>query len=65
MKLIHGRGFKPDEKRRLVPFIYRQILNVVRCIFRAMRNLHINFKENQNEVRQSFQSIVRMPIVCL
>lgn len=50
MKLIHGQGFKPDEKRRLVPFIYRQILNVVRCIFRAMRSLHINFKHNQNEV---------------
>jgi hypothetical protein len=50
MKLIHGLGFKPDEKRRLVPFIYRQILSVVRCICRAMDILHINFHENQNEV---------------
>ena len=51
MKLIHGRGFKTDEKRRLVPFIYRQILNVVRCICRAMRTLRINFQEDQNEVK--------------
>jgi hypothetical protein len=50
MKLIHGRGFKVDEKRRLVPFIYRQILSVVRCICRAMRILCIQFQEDQNEV---------------
>jgi hypothetical protein len=50
MKLIHGRGFKVDEKRRLVPFIHRQILSVVRCICRAMRILSINFQEDQNEV---------------
>ncbi len=50
MKLIHGRGFKNDEKRRLVPFIYRQILSVARCICRAMNILRINFQEHQNEV---------------
>jgi hypothetical protein len=50
MKLIHGLGFKPDEKRRLVPFIYRQILTIIRCICRAMRILHIQFHENKNEV---------------
>jgi hypothetical protein len=50
MKLIHGRGFKIDEKRRLVPFIYRQVLSVVRCICRAMRILRIKFQEDQNEV---------------
>jgi hypothetical protein len=55
MKLIHGRGFRADEKRRLVPFIYRQILNVVRCICRAMRILHINFQENQNEVKYLYK----------
>jgi hypothetical protein len=50
MKLIHGRGFGTDEKRRLVPFIYRQILSVVRCICRAMRILCINFEKDRNEV---------------
>ena len=50
MKLIHGQGFRPDEKRRLVPFIYRQILSVVRCICRAMRMLCIDFEKDQSEV---------------
>lgn len=50
MKLIHGLGFQPDEKRRLVPFIYRQIITVIRIICRAMRILHIRFQEDQNEV---------------
>lgn len=49
MKLIHGQGFKVDEKRRLVPFIYRQIVAVIRCICRAMRLLQINFHDNENE----------------
>jgi hypothetical protein len=50
MKLIHGRGFRIEEKRRLVPFIYRQIVNVVRCICRAMRLLSISFEHEHNEV---------------
>ncbi len=50
MKLIHGRGFKADEKRRLVPFIYRQVVSVVRCICRAMGALCINFEIDGNEV---------------
>lgn len=50
MKLIHGRGFKPEEKRRIVPFIYQQIINVIRCICRAMENLRINYEKTQNEV---------------
>jgi len=50
MKLIHGQGFRVDEKRRLVPFIYRQIVSVIRCICRAMRLLQINFHDHQNEV---------------
>ncbi|CAF0734642.1 unnamed protein product [Rotaria sordida] len=49
MKLIHGQGFKEDEKRRLIPFIYRQILSVVRCICRAMKMLHIRFENERNE----------------
>ncbi|CAF4312198.1 unnamed protein product, partial [Adineta steineri] len=49
MKLIHGRGFRIDEKRRLVPFIYRQILSVVRCICRQMNILCIRFHDDQNE----------------
>jgi hypothetical protein len=58
MKLIHGRGFKTDEKRRLVPFIYRQILSVVRCICRAMRILRINFQEDQNEVEYQLGIVI-------
>jgi hypothetical protein len=50
MKLIHGRGFRAEEKSRLVPFIYRQIVSVVRCICRAMRILSINFEKKRNEV---------------
>jgi len=50
MKLIHGRGFRMDEKRRLVPFIYRQILSVVRCICRQMHVLCIRFADARNEV---------------
>ncbi|CAF4102265.1 unnamed protein product [Rotaria socialis] len=49
MKLIHGRGFKADEKHRLIPFIYRQILSVVRCICRAMNMLQIKFENERNE----------------
>ncbi|CAF0775269.1 unnamed protein product [Rotaria sp. Silwood1] len=49
MKLIHGQGFKADEKRRLIPFIYRQIVNVVRCICRAMHILQIKFENERNE----------------
>ena len=52
MKLIHGRGFKLDEKRRLIPFIYEQIIHVVRCICRAMQNLRIRFEKARNEVRR-------------
>jgi hypothetical protein len=51
MKIIHGQGFRPDEKRRLIPFIYQQIITVVRCICRAMANLRINFAKARNEVR--------------
>jgi hypothetical protein len=50
MKLIHGRGFKADEKHRIIPFIYQQIINVVRCICRAMENLRIKFENTRNEV---------------
>ncbi|CAF0786611.1 unnamed protein product [Didymodactylos carnosus] len=49
MKLIHGRGFKPDEKRRTIPFIYGQIVYVVKCIIRAMRKLKISFEKPKNE----------------
>ena len=49
MKLIHGRGFRVEEKRRLVQFIYRQILSVVRIICRAMGSLCISFENKQNE----------------
>lgn len=49
MKLIHGRGFKVDEKCRLIPFIYRQIVGIVRCICRAMHALQIQFEKQQNE----------------
>jgi hypothetical protein len=50
MKLIHGEGFKMDEKRRFVPFIYQQIITVVRRICRAMENLRISFQNTGNEV---------------
>jgi hypothetical protein len=50
MKLIHGRGFKMEEKHRIIPFIYRQIITIVRCICRAMNNLRINFEKARNEV---------------
>ena len=51
MKLIHGQGFRADEKRRLVPFIYQQIVSVARCICRAMENLRIDFEKTRTEVR--------------
>lgn len=51
MKLIHGKGFHVDEKRRLVPFIYRQIVTLVRSICRAMRTLGIRFQLEHNEVK--------------
>jgi len=54
MKLIHGRGFKLEEKRRIIPFIYQQIITVVRCICRAMQNLRINFEKARNEVRLNY-----------
>jgi hypothetical protein len=54
MKLIHGRGFKPEEKRRIIPFIYQQIITVVRCIYRAMQNLRINFEKARNEVQLNY-----------
>lgn len=50
MKLIHGQGFRMDEKRRLVPFIYQQILSVARCICRQMSILCIRFQDHRNEV---------------
>jgi len=50
MKLIHGSGFKIEDKRRIIPFIFQQIITVVRCICRAMENLQINFEKAQNEV---------------
>ena len=50
MKMIHGRGFHIDEKRRLIPFIYRQIITLVRSICRAMRMLCIDFEKPTNEV---------------
>ena len=50
MKLIHGRGFKTDEKRRLIPFIYQQIITVVRSVCRAMESLRISFEKVGNEV---------------
>ncbi|CAF0987549.1 unnamed protein product [Adineta steineri] len=49
MKLIHGQGFKEEEKHRIIPFIYKQIIIVVRCICRAMENLRINFENTKNE----------------
>ncbi|CAF1085986.1 unnamed protein product [Adineta ricciae] len=49
MKLIHGQGFRIDEKRRLVPFIYQQILSVARCICRQMSILCIRFQDHRNE----------------
>ncbi|CAF2332385.1 unnamed protein product [Rotaria sp. Silwood2] len=58
MKLIHGQGFKTDEKRRLIPFIYRQILNVVRCICRAMHILQIKFENERNE---EFARLLSLP----
>jgi hypothetical protein len=61
MKIIHGRGFRAEEKRRIIPFIYQQILTVVRCICRAMENLRINFEKAQNEVCLNYKQIHNHP----
>ena len=50
MKLIHGAGFKKEEKNRYIPFIYQQIISIVRCICRAMGILRIKFENKRNEV---------------
>jgi hypothetical protein len=50
MKFMHNRGFKIEEKRRLISFIYRQIFSIVQSIYKAMETLDIPFEKSQNEV---------------
>lgn len=50
MKYIRDRGFKIEEKRRLIPFINQQIIGVTRCVCQAMQILCIPFQSSQNEV---------------
>ncbi len=65
MKLIHGRGFRAEEKHRIIPFIYQQIISVVRCICRAMENLRIKFENTQNEVEFTFKQLNKHFFWCI
>jgi hypothetical protein len=47
MKFMHGQGFKIEEKYRLIPIVYRQII--------YMQTLFISFGNPQNEVRHAFK----------
>ena len=63
MKLIHGRGFQAEEKRRTVPLIYQQILGIIRTLCTSMERLSINFDQQRNEV--SLISLASTPIILI
>ena len=55
MKFLHDRNFTIEEKRRLIPFINQEIIDVMRCICQAMQTLCIPFQNPQNEVCYVFK----------
>jgi hypothetical protein len=50
MKFMHGQGFKIEEKYRLIPIVYRQIIYTMQHICQAMQTLCIPFGNPKNEV---------------
>ena len=51
MRLKHGRGFGIEERRRVIPVINRQMIDIIQSIGRAMQTLSIPFENTENEVK--------------
>lgn len=59
MKIIHSQGFGLEERMRFRPVVYRNAVDSLAIIIRAMKPLHIKSNENA-ELIEEFLSIIRV-----
>jgi guanine nucleotide-binding protein subunit alpha len=52
MKLIYAQGFSKNEKLEWKPVVFSNVIQSFKTIQDAMQELHIDFEDAANEVRQ-------------
>ena len=50
MRIIHGQGYSEEDKRKFIPFIYRNVYMAMSSMVDAMELLDIPYDNGQNKV---------------
>uniref|UniRef100_A0A8C9WUC9 Guanine nucleotide-binding protein subunit alpha n=1 Tax=Scleropages formosus TaxID=113540 RepID=A0A8C9WUC9_SCLFO len=52
MRIIHGAGYTDEDKRGFIKLVYQNIFTSMQAMIRAMENLKILYKFEQNKVKE-------------
>lgn len=64
MKLIYAQGFSKNEKLEWKPVVFSNVIQSFKTIQDAMQELHIDFEDAANEVRQGSLNAMHIDVAC-